>query len=72
MGFLGEILYMHTVVGNDTYSVYTKMGARIHRTVALRMRTDAYTIVEIRTRRSSGDQFFYPSNRNLRFRCEMR
>ena len=20
----------------------------------------------------SGDQFFYPSNRNLRFRCEMR
>ena len=32
----GEMLYRHTVVGNNTYFTYTKMGARIHRTVALR------------------------------------
>ena len=34
-GFMGFIFYVHTVVGRDTYSIYTKMGARIHRTVAL-------------------------------------
>ncbi len=32
---LGLILYVLSVVGNNTYSIYTKMGARIHRTVAL-------------------------------------
>ena len=40
----GEILYVISVVGNDTYSAYTKMGARIHRTVALRMRLRMYVI----------------------------
>ena len=44
MRFLGEIFYKHSVVGNDTYSAYTKMGARIHRTVALRMRMRVYKI----------------------------
>ena len=43
----GEILYVISVVGNNTYSKNTKMGARIHRTVALRMRTDAYIIVQL-------------------------
>ena len=32
---MGLILYVLSVVGNNTYSIYTKMGARIHRTVAL-------------------------------------
>ena len=26
--FFGSILYIHSVVGNDTYSTYTKMGGR--------------------------------------------
>ena len=26
--FFGSIFYIHTVVGNDTYSTYTKMGGR--------------------------------------------
>ena len=45
MGLLGEILYVVSVVGNNTYSKNTKMGARIHRTVALRRRIMTYTIV---------------------------
>ena len=32
----GEILYVISVVVGNTYSKNTKMGARIHRTVALR------------------------------------
>ena len=47
MRFLGEILYVVSVVGgvvNHTGVIY---GARIHRTVALRMRTDAYIIVQL-------------------------
>ena len=33
--FLGSIFYTHGVVVYNTYLMYTKMGARIHRTVAL-------------------------------------
>ena len=47
MRFLGEILYVVSVVGgvvNHTGVIY---GARIRRTVALRMRTDAYIIVQL-------------------------
>ena len=47
MWFLVEIFYKHTVVGgvvNHTGVIY---GARIQRTVALRMRTDAYIIVQL-------------------------
>ena len=29
---LGSIFYIHTVVGDNIYSIYTKMGGRIHRT----------------------------------------
>ena len=28
-GMMGDIFYGHTVVGNNTYSIYTKMGATI-------------------------------------------
>ena len=45
MGFLGEILYVVSVVGgvvNHTGVIY---GARIHRTVALRMQLRGYKIV---------------------------
>ena len=34
-GMMGDIFYWLSVVGNNTYSKHTKMGARIHRTVAL-------------------------------------
>ena len=34
-GFKVSIFYKSTVVGDNTYSICTKMGARIHRTVAL-------------------------------------
>ena len=34
--FFGKIFYKHNVVGNDTYFIDTKMGGRIHRTIALR------------------------------------
>ena len=44
MGVLVHIFYGHNVVGGNTYSTYTKMGARIHRTVALRMRMRVYKI----------------------------
>ena len=27
-GMMGDIFYWHTVVGNNTYSIYTKMGGR--------------------------------------------
>ena len=46
MGFLGEIFYKHSVVGgvvNHTVVIY---GARIHRTVALRMRLQLYSMVK--------------------------
>ena len=33
---LGSIFYLYNVVVYNTYFTYTKMGARIHRTVALR------------------------------------
>ena len=36
MGFLGSRFYWQNVVGGNTYSIDTKMGARIHRTVTLR------------------------------------
>ena len=42
----GEISYVISVVGGNTYSTYTKMGARIHRTVALRMCLLMYIIVK--------------------------
>ena len=45
MWFLGEILYVVSVVGgvvNHTGVIY---GARIHRTVALRMQLRGYKIV---------------------------
>ena len=42
---LGSIFYKRTVVGDNIFSTTTKMGARIHRTVALRMRIMTYTIV---------------------------
>lgn len=28
----GSIFYIRNVVGNDTYSIYTRMGGGIHRT----------------------------------------
>ena len=46
MGFLAEILYWHSVVGGVVYCTIVIYGARIHRTVALRRRTDAYIIVK--------------------------
>ena len=27
--FFGSIFYWHSVVGNDTYSIYTKLGATL-------------------------------------------
>ncbi len=37
---LGSIFYLYNVVVYNTYFTYTKMGARIHRTVALRCDCD--------------------------------
>ena len=46
MMVLGSMFYRNSVVGKDTYSIYTKMGGRTHSAVPLRMRTHAYTIVK--------------------------
>ena len=42
--FFGSIFYKVSVVGNNTYSKNTKMGARIQRTVALRMQLRLYKV----------------------------
>ena len=47
MGFLVSILYTHSVVGEVVNCIGVIYGARIHRTVALRRRTDAYIIVQL-------------------------
>ena len=41
----GSIFYWYSIVGVDIYSICTKMGGGIHRTIPLRMRTHAYTIM---------------------------
>ena len=45
LGF-GSIFSWRNVVGNNTYSNYTKMGGRIHRTIPLRMRLHTHIIVK--------------------------
>ena len=44
---LGSIFYKRTVVDNNTYFTYTKMGGRSHSAVPLRMRTHTHTITKI-------------------------
>ena len=46
MWFLGEIFYKHSVVGGVVYCTVVIYGARIHRTVALQMRLQLYTMVK--------------------------
>ena len=41
---LKEILYGVSVVSNNTYSTYTKLGGRTHSAVALRLRVQLYVI----------------------------
>ena len=70
--FLGEIFYKHTVVGGVVNCIVVIYGGGTHS--ARRYRRDCEFIKLYRCIHAarSGDQFFYPSNRNLRFRCEMR
>ena len=59
------MFYWHIVVGENTYFIYTKMGARIRRTFALRRDCEVIIMYEYIYAVRSGDQFFYPSSRNL-------
>ena len=44
---MGSIFYLHTVVGDNIYSIYTKMGGRIHRTSRYNAYMDMYNYINI-------------------------
>ncbi len=58
-GFLGEIFYWHTVVGNNTYSTYTKNGRRDTQCPPLQTRLRGYTITKKENRRCHDCRFPY-------------
>ena len=71
-GFLGSIFYWHTVVGGVVNCIVVIYGGGTHSVRRYSRDCEVIKLYRCIHAARNGDQFFYPSNRNLRFRCEMR